>query len=85
MSYVKKEGLEEQKIDGETVLFDVDSFKFYEFNETMSLIWKHIDSKSVDEIAELIMKEFEVNKETAIKDVNKSISELESANLILQQ
>jgi len=82
MNYKQKEGLEEQTIEGETILFDVESFKFYELNETMTIVWQHLNTKTVDQISEFISKTYDVSESKAAADVQKATQELEQLKLI---
>jgi hypothetical protein len=82
VNYKKKQGLEEQLIDDEVVLFDTDTFKFYELNETMTLVWQQLDSASVDDIVQTISKTYTVSVQQATKDVHNAIQELIKLELI---
>lgn len=49
----------------------------YTLNETGAFIWDLIDGKrSIEEIAEELVKEFDVDSPTATKDVNELVEDL---------
>ena len=78
-----KHNIEEQKIGEKTILFDIDSFKFYELNETMSFIWDMLKKeKKKKEIARVLTKKFDVEYERAEKDVEKAIQEFRKKDIV---
>ncbi len=72
-------------IDGEAVIVLPESSQVNVLNEVGSCIWKLIDgTRSVGEITEAIVAEYDVTAEQAERDVNEFIQELvESKMLVL--
>lgn len=72
-------------IDGEAVIVLPESSQVNVLNEVGSRIWEFIDgTRSVGEITEAIVAEYEVSNEQAGRDVNEFIQELvENRMLVL--
>lgn len=57
------------EVDGEMVLMNVNSGEYFGLDEISSNIWRLIDGKrSFTNIVEELLKEYEVDEETCIKD-----------------
>lgn len=70
-------------IDNEAVILDLESGVYYSLNEVGSAIWSLCDgSKSIKDISTLICEEFEVEKETAEKDVLELLNDLVREGLV---
>jgi hypothetical protein len=55
----------------------------YTLNETGAFIWEHIDGKrSLSDLIEALVKEFEVDEKTAAEDVFSFISEMKNYLII---
>jgi hypothetical protein len=75
--------IEEQKVGDKTVLFDTDSFKFYELNETMGFIWDLLKNETTKkQITEKLTKEFDVDAKRAERDMDKAVESLKGKNLV---
>lgn len=73
---IKKHFVEE-KIEGGTTLFDVETSTFYSFNESGSLIFGLLKKgKPVDYIASSLVKKYSISEKKAKKDVDDFIDEL---------
>jgi hypothetical protein len=56
----------------------------HRLNETGSAIWKAIEKhKSIEELARFISNEYEVDYDTALKDIVKFILQLKGNNLVV--
>ena len=78
----RNERIEEQKVGENTILFDTDSFKFYELNETMGFIWNLLEKDvTKKEIMEKLTKEFDVDAEKAERDIDKALESLKEKKL----
>lgn len=52
-------------------------------NETGAFLWKQLaNNKTEDELVELLLSEYDVDKETAFKDVKSFIDKLNDAKLL---
>ena len=69
--------------DTEGILVDLNTKKYYQLNETATLIWKALGKGSAaDVIADQIVATYEVTREDAIKNVESILEKLESYNLV---
>ncbi len=81
--YQQKKNIEEQNIDDKIILFDINSFKFFELNETMSDIWSYIKKiRTKEDIVKEIVSKYEVTTKEGEKDVKEALQELKKENLI---
>ncbi|TCT17491.1 PqqD family protein [Caldifermentibacillus hisashii] len=72
-----------RKISGKNIL--IGGYKAYELNETGLLIWEFISSpKSIEEIAESLSKEYEINVSEVINDVNEYVNYLLSVDALVK-
>lgn len=70
-------------IEGEAVILSVDTKVLRGLNPTGSRIWEVIDGRrSVDEIVEVIVKEFDVEPLRAAEDVRGFVQELLDKGLV---
>lgn len=70
-------------IDDRAIILNINSAYFYTLEEAGTVIWKElIKQKTLNEIAELVMDEYEVSKEEANRDIVELISEMEKERLI---
>jgi len=74
-----------RQIDGEFVVLDINVGKLYNLNPTAKIIWKFLAKpRTVDEIVEKIINEFDVPEKIARKDVNSFVNE-NLGTLIIEQ
>jgi 8-oxo-dGTP pyrophosphatase MutT (NUDIX family) len=80
------EQLLSQEIDGEMVLLDLRSGMYLGLNRVGTFIWKLIHSRGgsvpAEEIADAVIREFEVEAGAARRDVGQFISDLSSNRLV---
>ena len=81
MKYKRKNCIE-QKLGNSVILYSIHNEKFIELNETSSLIWMNIEGKSIDEIVEIILGQYDVEKEIAHRDVEIIIKEFLEKEII---
>jgi hypothetical protein len=77
--------IEEAPLQGELMLFDPASAKFFVLNETMAFVWRGCDGNaSLDDIAGRLSEDFSgVDAEVALRDVQAAAGELASLGLLL--
>jgi len=79
-----KEKMVCRKVDNEMVLVPLvndvaDMKEIFNLNEVATLIWEKLDeANSIEDIAEYIVEDFEVDKETAINDIMNFFNEIKS-------
>ncbi len=65
------------------VVVDYETSKFFEANEAGAILLKNLKKETtIEALADIIYAEFEVDKETALKDVKEFVSKLEKLGLI---
>jgi hypothetical protein len=80
--YEKDESLVHREIENEVILVPVkqevgDLSKIYTLNETAAYVWEIIDGKRrVQDIIELMVDRFDVDRETAREDLSEFVAQL---------
>ena len=70
-------------IEGEAVILSLDTKAFRGLNPVGSRVWELIDGRrSVDEIVEVVVREFDVTREQAAADVQAFVRELLDKGLV---
>lgn len=71
-------------ISKETVILNHKDGIYYSINEVGTFIWEQIKIKprSLEEIEQAILKEFEIDIDTAKKDINRILTELLNEKLL---
>jgi len=74
-----------REVDDGVLLLDTESDQIHQLNHTASFIWSRWDqAKSIEEIAALLAKEFEVDEELAARDVTEMLTRLRALNLVVE-
>jgi hypothetical protein len=72
-------------VDREVLLLDLESNQIHQLNQTASFIWRSCDeAPSTEEIAKLLVQEFDVEEHVALRDVIETLGRLRALNLILE-
>jgi hypothetical protein len=71
-------------LDGlEGVLVDLNSKKYYQLNETASLIWRGIEKRlPMDHIVTEMTERYEVTQEQAMSSIEKALSQFKANKLV---
>jgi hypothetical protein len=72
-----------REIDGETVIISPEDSHVHELNETASLIWKHAEGKTLQEVAERVSAEYEISVEAARADVDALVTAWQQKQLVI--
>jgi hypothetical protein len=77
--------VEEAPLQGELMIFDPKSSRFFVLNRTMTFVWRRCDgSHGVAEMADELRNEFaDVDRATAEGDLKKALGELASLGLVV--
>jgi hypothetical protein len=71
------------QIGEEIVLLDMASGKYYKIDEIGSTIWSLIkEPKTIDEIVDLILVDFDVDRATCVSDVSKFLEDIKSKDFL---
>ena len=85
-SYKQNKDVIFRQEEDEALLFNPDTLDTFVINATGCFIWQLFDGKRTEkEITEMITQTFEVDLETAEKDLTKYLVDLEKRNFIKQR
>jgi len=80
----KNAALAWREIDNETVIISPGESVMHELNDTGSLIWRSIDGhRTAEELAALLVEEYDVTMEVALADTLALLAELSSRKLLV--
>ena len=70
-------------VDGEAVLLDLASGKYFGLNEVGSRVWEHVNEAiTVGALVERLLAEFDVDATTLRRDVDELLADLTAKGLI---
>ncbi len=73
-----------REIENETVIISPGESVMHELNDTGSLVWRSIDGRrNAEDLAALLVAEYEVTREIALADTLSLLEELSSRKLLL--
>lgn len=71
-------------IDGEMVMMDMDSGSYFGLNSVGTYIWELLKEKrKIEEIADAVVRTFDVEKETSDKELVEFLEKLLEENLLI--
>jgi hypothetical protein len=80
---IDRERITWRKLRDELVLMHLDTGAYYSLNETGIIIWQGIaDGRPYEEIIARITEEFEVDRETVVRDFERLVNELADQGLV---
>ena len=72
-------------LDREVLLLDTESNQIHQLNPTASFIWRKCDeARSTEEMAKLLVQEFDVEEDIALRDVIETVARLRALNLVVE-
>lgn len=79
----KRDGIVQQVLDGEAVLYDQRSGCTHRMNETALAVWRTCDGHSTTlQLAERLTRDYDVLLDTALDDVEQSIAAFAREGLV---
>lgn len=72
----KNERVAARVVEGKALIVVIDNKQLHTLNEVGTRVWELCDGRSLDAIAEAMVGEFEVDKPTAVRDVQRFVDEL---------
>ena len=70
--------------NGEGVIVDLNSKRYYQLNETATLVWLSLEKgKSIDEIVAEMLLNYDVSEQHAIKSISGLLEEFRSRKLLV--
>ena len=83
--YKRKNGLLTADMNGEAVMMDIETGKYYNLGDTGGRIWQLLDiSRTPEQICQVLLQEYDVNRETCMSDVEKFLEELTQRGLVVK-
>jgi len=80
----KNPSLAWREIEDETIIISPSESVMHELNGTGSLVWRNIDGRhTAEELAALLVEQYEVTHETALADTLSLLQELSTRKLLL--
>ena len=84
LQYIPSTKLSWREVHGELVAIDTNNGEYHVFNPIGKLIWLSIDEgQSVNDILEKILKEYDVNKDSVVSDLNEFLVDLCERGLLI--
>jgi hypothetical protein len=69
--YIQSKQVVQSKIDDEVVMMDIESGFYFGLNSVASIIWELLkDGKTVDELAEYLITEYDVNRKQCLEETD---------------
>jgi hypothetical protein len=69
---------------GESVLVDLDTKRYYQLNETATLIWRALtDGNSKEDVVRSLTSAYDVTEEDAAKSVDQVLQHLQAHRLVI--
>jgi hypothetical protein len=86
LGWRRNPGLEKAPLQGELMLFDPATSKFFVLNRTMAFLWDRCDGdRSLAAVAEALVREFsDVEPTTVGTDLRKALGELIDLGLVVR-
>lgn len=76
-------GLTWQEVDDEVVVLDLDGSEYLRLNGSGRLLWERLRTpSSVDDLAAVLLDEYDIDMERARRDVDAFVDELRAKRLI---
>jgi pyrroloquinoline quinone biosynthesis protein D len=72
----KNERVAARVVEGKALIVVIDNKQLHTLNEVGTRVWELCDGRSLDQIAEAMVGEFEVDKPTALRDVQRFVEQL---------
>jgi len=71
-------------VDGEALLIHLPSGEYFSLDRVGTLIWENIDgSRTIEDLAELVLDEYDVDREKVVADVLRLVEQLAGEGLLL--
>lgn len=82
-TYTHTENITWRDVNDEVVVLDLKSGEYYTMNQTGQCIWRALmEGKTVDQVKDLVLERFQVEKDKALTDVEEFISGMMDKGLL---
>lgn len=86
VTYCRKDGLIAADMDGETVMMDIETGKYYNLGKTGGSIWVIIEKPhTVDEIVDEMMEIYDVERSVCEEQTKNFLAQLTNAGLAFKE
>lgn len=73
-------------VDGEALLINLQSGDYFSLNSTGTKVWENIDgSKTVQDLAELVLAEYDGDRDLIVADVLRLVNDLAGEGLVVSR
>ena len=73
-----------RRVDDDLVILDIPSGQYFELNDVVALLWDRLDgSHSVEDLIDVVLAEYDIDRDTASTDVEDLLGELIRAGLVV--
>jgi hypothetical protein len=77
--------LVEREVEGETVVLNPKTGEVHQLNAVASCIWRSMEQATdIDRLVEQLVDEFDVDQQTAARDVQRFLDDMLARNLVKQ-
>ena len=80
--FERRDGVMHRVLEGEAVVLDLSEGKYFGLDPVGTRIWELLDGRPLREVRDVILGEFEVDAETAEKDLLRLVGELAGKGLV---
>jgi len=81
----RSESAMSRELDGEIVILDVPSGRYFALNDVGALIWDRLEHDTDHQsLIDAVTKEFDIDRSTAAGDIDALLDQLAEAGLILE-
>jgi Coenzyme PQQ synthesis protein D (PqqD) len=82
---LRREALEWREVEGEIVALDVEASEYVSANRTGAVLWRELSGSATREsLVAALTREFEVDEQTAARDVDRFLETLRQRGLLAE-
>ena len=75
-----------QEVGDGVLLLDMEAAQIHQLNSTAGFIWRQCDGvSSAEDISACVAREYEVEEETAARDVEVALGKMRALNLVVEE
>ena len=74
-----------RRVDDDLVILDIPSGQYFELNDVGALLWERLDgTNSVEDLIDVVLAEYDIDRQTASTDVEDLLGEMIRAGLVVK-
>lgn len=83
MKYLRKQTTSSGMVDGELLIIDIETGKYYSLNSVANRIWEILETEKTEEqVVDTLLDEYDIDRENCVVQVQKYLKELSEKTLI---